>query len=106
MHLAITYAPARGEQVVHGRPGGQAADSAPGRTACRVNTALHQRCLLFLRRILRLPLPGEPVVLTTQTANVGSMRLAEKLGFTEVDRFQAWNAEQWLGQRSPVTPSA
>jgi RimJ/RimL family protein N-acetyltransferase len=27
-------------------------------------------------------LPGEPVVLTTQTANVGSMRLAAKLGFT------------------------
>ena len=51
-------------------------------------------------------LPGEPVVLTTQTANVGSMRLAAKLGFTEVERFQAWDAEQWLGLRSPVTPSA
>ncbi|MFR9799347.1 GNAT family N-acetyltransferase [Streptomyces sp. MS06] len=49
-------------------------------------------------------LPGEPVVLTTQTANVGSMRLAEKLGFTEVERFRAWDAEQWLGLRSPVTP--
>lgn len=51
-------------------------------------------------------LPGEPVVLTTQTANVGSMRLAAKLGFTEAERFQAWDAEQWLGLRSPVTPSA
>ncbi|MGW1287165.1 GNAT family N-acetyltransferase [Streptomyces sp. NPDC001118] len=51
-------------------------------------------------------LPGEPVVLHTQTANVGSMRLAAKLGFTEVERFQAWDAEQWLGLRSPVTPSA
>jgi RimJ/RimL family protein N-acetyltransferase len=51
-------------------------------------------------------LPGEPVVLTTQTANVGSMRLAAKLGFTEVERFRAWDAEQWLGLRSPVTPSA
>ncbi|GAA4569102.1 GNAT family N-acetyltransferase [Planotetraspora kaengkrachanensis] len=51
-------------------------------------------------------LPGEPVVLTTQTANVGSMRLAAKLGFTEVERFQAWDAEQWLGLRSPATPSA
>jgi RimJ/RimL family protein N-acetyltransferase len=51
-------------------------------------------------------LPGEPVVLTTQTANVGSMRLAAKLGFTEVERFQAWDAEQWLGLRSPVTPPA
>ncbi|MFF4360299.1 GNAT family N-acetyltransferase [Streptomyces sp. NPDC001604] len=50
-------------------------------------------------------LPGEPVVLTTQTANVGSMRLAAKLGFTEVERFQAWDAEQWLGMWSPVTPS-
>jgi RimJ/RimL family protein N-acetyltransferase len=50
-------------------------------------------------------LPGEPVVLTTQTANVRSMRLAAKLGFTEVERFQAWDAEQWLGLRSPVTPA-
>ncbi|WP_336114762.1 GNAT family N-acetyltransferase [Streptomyces sp. PTD9-10] len=49
-------------------------------------------------------LPGEPVVLTTQTANVGSMRLAAKLGFIEVERFEAWGAEQWLGMRSPVTP--
>lgn len=45
-------------------------------------------------------LPGEPVVLTTQTANVGSMRLAAKLGFTEVERFEAWGAEQWLGMWS------
>lgn len=50
-------------------------------------------------------LPGEPVVLTTQSANVGSMRLAAKLGFTEVERFEAWGAEQWLGMRSPATPS-
>jgi RimJ/RimL family protein N-acetyltransferase len=49
-------------------------------------------------------LPGEPVVLTTQTANAGSMRLAAKLGFTEVERFEAWGAEQWLGMRSPATP--
>ncbi|MEV7896382.1 GNAT family N-acetyltransferase [Streptomyces cyaneofuscatus] len=46
-------------------------------------------------------LPGEPVVLATQTANVGSMRLAAKLGFTEVERFRAWDADQWLGLRSP-----
>jgi RimJ/RimL family protein N-acetyltransferase len=51
-------------------------------------------------------LPGEPVVLATQTANVVSMRLAAKLGFTEVERFHAWDADQWLGLRSPVTPSA
>ncbi|WP_329254191.1 GNAT family N-acetyltransferase [Streptomyces canus] len=51
-------------------------------------------------------LPGEPVILTTQSANVASMRLADKLGFTEIERFDAWDAEQWLGLRSPVTPSA
>jgi RimJ/RimL family protein N-acetyltransferase len=42
-------------------------------------------------------LPGEPVVLTTQSANAGSMRLAAKLGFVELDRFEAWGTEQWLG---------
>jgi RimJ/RimL family protein N-acetyltransferase len=51
-------------------------------------------------------LPGEPVVLTTQSANTGSMRLAAKLGFTEVERFQAWDAEQWLGRRPPAAPPA
>jgi RimJ/RimL family protein N-acetyltransferase len=51
-------------------------------------------------------LPGEPVVLTTQTANAASMRLAAKLGFTEVERFHAWDAEQWLGRRPSVPPSA
>ncbi|MFB9739388.1 GNAT family N-acetyltransferase [Streptomyces thermocoprophilus] len=50
-------------------------------------------------------LPGEPVVLATQTANVRSMRLAAKLGFTEVERFRAWDADQWLGLRSPVLAS-
>ncbi|GAA2757871.1 RimJ/RimL family protein N-acetyltransferase [Actinopolymorpha rutila] len=35
-------------------------------------------------------LPGEPVVLCTQTANVASMRLAAKLGFTEVERFEEY----------------
>ncbi|MFE2109371.1 GNAT family N-acetyltransferase [Kitasatospora sp. NPDC059463] len=53
---------------------------------------------------LTATLPGEPVVLTTQSANTGSMRLAAKLGFTEVERFEAWDAEQWLGMRPP--PSA
>lgn len=47
-------------------------------------------------------LPGEPVVLATQTANSASMRLAARLGFTEVERFTAWDAEQWLGLRHPV----
>lgn len=47
-------------------------------------------------------LPDEPIVLTTQSANTASMRLAAKLGFTEVERFEAWGTEQWLGLRSPA----
>lgn len=50
-------------------------------------------------------LPGEPVVLTTQTANDRSMRVAAKLGFTEVERFEEYGAEQWFGVWSSVTPS-
>ncbi|KOU25414.1 GCN5 family acetyltransferase [Streptomyces sp. WM6372] len=50
-------------------------------------------------------LPGEPVVLCTQTANDRSMRLAAKLGFTEVERFEEFGAEQWFGVWSAVTPS-
>ncbi|MEU0052365.1 GNAT family N-acetyltransferase [Streptomyces sp. NPDC006309] len=50
-------------------------------------------------------LPGEPVVLATQTANVRSMRLAAKLGFIEVERFEAYGAEQWFGRWSSVTSS-
>ncbi|WP_326565879.1 GNAT family N-acetyltransferase [Amycolatopsis rhabdoformis] len=42
-------------------------------------------------------LAGEPVVLCTQTANEPSMRLAAKLGFTEVARFEEFDAEQWFG---------
>jgi RimJ/RimL family protein N-acetyltransferase len=48
-------------------------------------------------------LPGEPVVLFTQTANARSMRLAAKLGFTEAERYEAYGAEQWFGMWSPVT---
>jgi RimJ/RimL family protein N-acetyltransferase len=50
-------------------------------------------------------LASEPVVLCTQTANDRSMRLAAKLGFTEVERFEQYGAEQWFGVWSPVTPS-
>ncbi|XVQ81752.1 GNAT family N-acetyltransferase [Microbispora siamensis] len=50
-------------------------------------------------------LPSEPVVLCTQTANDRSMRLAAKLGFTEVERFEEYGAEQWFGVWSLVTPS-
>jgi hypothetical protein len=46
-------------------------------------------------------LPGQPVVLFTQTANARSTRLA-KLGFTEVERYEAYGAEQWFGTWSPV----
>ncbi|WP_433411247.1 GNAT family N-acetyltransferase [Microtetraspora malaysiensis] len=50
-------------------------------------------------------LPGEPVVLCTQTANDRSMRLAAKLGFTEVERFEEYGAEQWFGVCPSDTPS-
>lgn len=46
-------------------------------------------------------LPGEPVVLCTQTANVPSTQIAAKLGFVEVERFEEYDAEQWLGVWSP-----
>ena len=46
-------------------------------------------------------LPGEPVVVSPQSANLRSMRLAAKLGFTEVERFQDFGAEQWFGVWPP-----
>ncbi len=46
--------------------------------------------------------PGEPVVLCSQTANDRSVRVAEKLGFAEVERFEEYGAEQWFGVRYPV----
>ncbi|MEU1281268.1 GNAT family N-acetyltransferase [Streptomyces sp. NPDC005805] len=50
-------------------------------------------------------LPGEPVVLRTQTANTRALRLALKLGFTERDRFEEFGAEQWFGVRPPTPPA-
>jgi RimJ/RimL family protein N-acetyltransferase len=47
-------------------------------------------------------LPGESVQLCTQTANAASMRLAVKLGFTEVEQFEEYGAQQWLGVWSSV----
>ncbi|USX48888.1 GNAT family N-acetyltransferase [Lentzea sp. HUAS12] len=38
--------------------------------------------------------PGEPLASITQTANVASMRLLAKLGFTEGEHFEAYGAEQ------------
>jgi RimJ/RimL family protein N-acetyltransferase len=51
-------------------------------------------------------LPGQSVVLCTQTANDRSMRLAAQLGFTEEERYEAWGTEQWFGVWSSVTPPA
>lgn len=48
-------------------------------------------------------LPGEPVVLCSQTANKQSKRVAAKLGYTEVDRFEEYGAEQWFGVWSTTT---
>ena len=48
---------------------------------------------------------GEPVVLCTQAANARSLRLAARLGFSEVDRFDEFGAEQWFGVRSSAAPS-
>lgn len=50
-------------------------------------------------------LPGEPVVLCTQVANHRAVRLAARLGFTEVRRFAEYGAEQWFGVWSPQPPS-
>ncbi|PJN23674.1 GNAT family N-acetyltransferase [Kitasatospora sp. CB02891] len=47
-------------------------------------------------------LPGEPVVLCTQLANGAALRLAAKLGFTEVERFEEFGAAQWFGVRLPA----
>ncbi|MFJ5828946.1 GNAT family N-acetyltransferase [Streptomyces sp. NPDC093089] len=49
--------------------------------------------------------PGEPVVLTTRSANGRAMRLAERLGFAEVERFEEFGAEQWFGAWTPETPA-
>ncbi len=50
-------------------------------------------------------LPGEPVVLCTQAVNNRSVRLAVKLGFTEVERFEEYGAEQWFGVWFSEPPS-
>ncbi|MGK5642697.1 GNAT family N-acetyltransferase [Streptomyces sp. URMC 126] len=65
-----------------------------------------EACAAVLDRFAAV-LPGEPVVLCTRTANDRAMRLAAKLGFTEVKRFEEYGAEQWFGvwSSSSVTPS-
>ncbi|MFD8227761.1 GNAT family N-acetyltransferase [Streptomyces massasporeus] len=49
--------------------------------------------------------PGEPVVLCTRSANDRALRLAVRLGFAEVERFEEYGAEQWFGVWSPGTAS-
>ncbi|MFF7379499.1 GNAT family N-acetyltransferase [Streptomyces massasporeus] len=49
--------------------------------------------------------PGEPVVLCTQSTNDRALRLAVKLGFAEVERFEEYGAQQWFGVCHPVTAS-
>ena len=42
-------------------------------------------------------------MLCTQTANDRALRLATKLGFAEVARFEEFGAEQWFGEwTSPI----
>lgn len=48
-------------------------------------------------------LPGEHVVLCTQVANHASVRLAERLGFEEVSRFEEFGADQWFGVLAPTS---
>jgi RimJ/RimL family protein N-acetyltransferase len=50
-------------------------------------------------------LPGEPVVICIPIANQRSTRLASKLGFTEVERFEEYGNEQWFAVWSTATPS-
>ena len=50
--------------------------------------------------------PGEPVVLCTQVANTRSLRVAAALGFTEVERFEEFDAEQWFGVWIPPAVDA
>ncbi|MFC9792906.1 GNAT family N-acetyltransferase [Streptomyces sp. NPDC127584] len=55
--------------------------------------------------------PGEPVVLSTQSANAPALRLAARLGFTEVERYEEYGADQWFGVRGgrrhdPAPPAA
>ena len=41
-------------------------------------------------------------MLCTQATNLPSLRLAGRLGFTELDRFEEFGAEQWFGVRRPA----
>lgn len=45
-------------------------------------------------------LQDSDVILCTQVANHGSRRLADRLGFAEVEQFPEHGADQWLGARA------
>lgn len=49
-----------------------------------------------LLRCAAAELPDQPVVIVTQTVNRASLRLAQRLGFSNVRTFQQYNAEQTL----------
>jgi RimJ/RimL family protein N-acetyltransferase len=74
----------------------------PGAWGCGYATEACTAVLDWLATVL----PGEPVVLCTQVANVASMRLAAKLGFSEVEQFEEYAAEQWFGIWTPPTAPA
>jgi RimJ/RimL family protein N-acetyltransferase len=70
----------------------------PGRWGKGYGTEALAAVLQWVEQVL----PGEPVVLCTQSANAASMRLAARLGFVERARFVEFDAEQWFGVRIPT----
>ncbi|MEU0407775.1 hypothetical protein ABZ307_08075 [Streptomyces griseorubiginosus] len=60
----------------------------------------------YLEPPFRGHVPGEPVVLATRTDNDRSLRLARRLGFVEVGRFEEFGGEQWYGVWSSNTATA
>lgn len=43
--------------------------------------------------------PEEPLVVSTRLSNEPSLRVIQKLGFTELERFEEHGAPQWFGAR-------
>ena len=86
------------ERLVPEVPGRYAGSFVVERDGSTIGVVTFRAALAWVERTL----PGEPVVLCTQTANEQSMRVAERLGFAEVERFVEFDAEQWFGVRWPV----